>query len=66
MQKLGVTAEKIDEVLKSNESDLEAKYENNNLLLRNRDWSNLRIVNYNFIIILETYSNREYHTKEKE
>ena len=65
MNKYGVTAEKIEEVLKANDAEIEVKSVDNKVYLRNKDWSNLRTVNTKNNKI-ETYSYRKYLTKEKE
>ena len=44
MNKYGASAEKIEEVLKSNESDIEAITLDGKLYIRNKDWVNLRNV----------------------
>jgi len=42
MHKNGVTVEKIEEILKTSETDIETKTIEDKFLLRNKDWSNLK------------------------
>ena len=44
MNKYGASAEKIEEILKANESDIEATIMDGKLYIRNKDWTNLRNV----------------------
>jgi len=55
MHKYGATVEKIEEVLKTSESDIEAKTFENKLFLRNKNWNSLKGVRENYIYKILTF-----------